>query len=108
MICFVLIIELNMTTLLLSSIVPILFALLGGWLLGRVVTVPIKTLAIGSIGYLVWALLMVIGYQFADVLFQPDIGWKVLRESFIYASILSVSSFLLLLARPVDEQFTAM
>ena len=103
MICFVLIIELNMTTLLLSSIVPILFALLGGWLLGRVVTVPIKTLAIGSIGYLVWALLMVIGYQFADVLFQPDIGWKVLRESFIYASILSVSSFLLLLSRPVQE-----
>ncbi|MHA3096694.1 LysO family transporter [Acinetobacter brisouii] len=67
-------------------------------------TAPIKTLAVASIGYLVWGLLMVIGYQFADVLFQPDIGWKVLRESFIYASILSVSSFLLLLARPVEEQ----
>lgn len=93
-----------MAVLLFSSIVPILLALLGGWLLGRVVTVPIKTLAIGSIGYLVWALLMVIGYQFADVLFQPNVGWKVLRESFIYASILSVSSFLLLLARPVEEQ----
>ncbi|WP_323052940.1 lysine exporter LysO family protein [Acinetobacter sp. ANC 4635] len=67
-------------------------------------TAPIKTLAVASIGYLVWGLLIVIGYQFADVLFQPDMGWKVLRESFIYASILSASSFLLLLARPVEQQ----
>ena len=93
-----------MFAILFSSVLPIVMALLLGSMAGKVMTAPIKTLAVASIGYLVWGLLMVIGYQFADVLFQPDIGWKVLRESFIYASILSVSSFLLLLARPVEEQ----
>ena len=93
-----------MFAILFSSVLPIVMALLLGSMAGKVMTAPIKTLAVASIGYLVWGLLIVIGYQFADVLFQPDIGWKVLRESFIYASILSVSSFLLLLARPVDEQ----
>lgn len=93
-----------MFAILFSSVLPIVMALLLGSMAGKVMTAPIKTLAVASIGYLVWGLLMVIGYQFADVLFQPDMGWKVLRESFIYASILSVSSFLLLLARPVEEQ----
>lgn len=93
-----------MLAILFSSVLPIVMALLLGSMAGKVMTAPIKTLAVASIGYLVWGLLIVIGYQFADVLFQPDIGWKVLRESFIYASILSVSSFLLLLARPVEEQ----
>lgn len=90
-----------MLLLLLSSIVPILLALLFGWFSARWMTDSLRTLAVGSIGYLVWALLMVIGYQFADVLFQPNVGWKILRESFIYASLLSVISFGLLFARPI-------
>ncbi|PVZ86875.1 hypothetical protein C9426_14005 [Serratia sp. S1B] len=95
-----------MFAILFSSVLPIVMALLLGGAAGKVMTAPIKTLAVASIGYLVWGLLIVIGYQFADVLFQPEIGWKVLRESFIYASILSATNFTLLLTKPVTSKNT--
>lgn len=50
-----------MLAILFSSVLPIVMALLLGSMAGKVMTAPIKTLAVASIGYLVWGLLMVIG-----------------------------------------------
>lgn len=78
---------------LLKSLVPILLALMLGWGFGKFAAVSIKTKLIKSITYLIWLLLIAIGFQFAEVLANPQVGFKVLMHAVIYASILSLVTF---------------
>ncbi|MEB3753749.1 lysine exporter LysO family protein [Acinetobacter sp. MD2(2019)] len=85
-----------MLSLLWNSLAPILLALIFGWGFGKFATNTLKTKLIKSITYLVWLLLVSIGFQFAQVLADPHIGLKVILNAVMYASVLSLITFLCL------------
>ncbi|MEB3767731.1 lysine exporter LysO family protein [Acinetobacter sp. MD2] len=95
-----------MLSLLFTSLAPILLALVLGWGFGKFAATSLKQKLIGSITYLVWLLLVAIGFQFAEVLANPKIGVSVLWHAFLYASILSGITFLCLY-RNTAQQSTA-
>ena len=82
-----------MINLLFSSLFPILLALVMGWGFGKFSPLSIKSQLIKSITYLVWLLLVAIGYQFAEVLADPRIGPRVVIHAVMYASVLSLVTF---------------
>ncbi|WP_343595928.1 lysine exporter LysO family protein [Acinetobacter sp.] len=85
-----------MLSVLFSSLVPILLALVLGWGFGKFAAASLKQKIIRSITYLVWLLLVAIGFQFAEVLANPQIGISVLLHALLYASVLSGVTFLFL------------
>lgn len=82
---------------LLYSLLPILLSLLLGWGLGKIIAKPLKNRLVSLISVLVWLLLIAIGYQFAHILFDPALGVQIMVEAFIYASVISLVTFALLL-----------
>lgn len=82
---------------LLSSILPILICLGLGWLLGFKLKAKTRHFLIKKISYLVWLLLISIGFQFGAVLFNKNLGTTLLIHAFLYASTISIVTYGLLL-----------
>jgi uncharacterized membrane protein YbjE (DUF340 family) len=85
-----------MWLLLATSILPILTALGLGWGLAAYLKKSVKQWLVALITPLVWALLWVIGYQFAAILTDPHLGLLLFKQALVYASLISIISFGLL------------
>ncbi|ESK39332.1 hypothetical protein P256_01452 [Acinetobacter nectaris CIP 110549] len=85
-----------MLAVLISSLLPLFIFLALGWGSARIWTMSLKQKLVKSIGYVVWVLLITVGYEFGIVLADPSIGIKVCVDAFLYASILSIVTFILL------------
>lgn len=84
---------------LIISLLPILISLILGWGIGKAANVQVRNILVGQITFLVWLLLISIGFQFGSVLFDKDLGSKILIEAFTYSTVLSVITFGLLFNR---------
>ena len=80
----------------LISIFPILFFLVAGWISGLKLSSNIKAKLIGSVSYLVWLLLISIGFEFAQVLFDKRIGISIITHAFLYSTLLCVVTYIFL------------
>lgn len=89
---------------LIYSLLPILLSLIIGWGIGKIIAKPLQYRLVSLISYLVWLLLMVIGYQFAHILFQPALGLQIIVEAFIYASVISLVTYVLLWQRQTIQE----
>ena len=84
---------------LIISLLPILLALILGWGVGKASNAELRTILVGQISLLVWLLLISIGFQFGSILFDKNLGSRIVFEAFIYATILSVFTFGVLFKR---------
>lgn len=85
-----------MLTILIYSLLPLVFALFLGWSGARVISLSLRQYLIKKIGYVIWILLVSVGYEFGSVLANPLVGRQVCLDAFLYASILSLTTFFLL------------
>lgn len=83
------------------SLFPILLSLITGYGVGRVVSESIRDILVGYIKFLVWFLLVSIGFKFGDILFDKELGGRIILESFIYSTIVTFITFFLLFKRRV-------
>ncbi|WP_269914217.1 lysine exporter LysO family protein [Acinetobacter sp. HY1485] len=83
--------------LILASILPIAFALAIGWILGKKYLSMQKL--VGLIGYAIWLLLIIVGIEFGDILTNPHVGFGLIGQAFVYASIVSLLTFFCLLKK---------
>lgn len=81
---------------LIFSLLPILLSLIAGWGIGRVIHQNIRDNLVSYITILVWLLLISIGFQFGSILFDEQLGTTIIIESFIYSTILTLITFILL------------
>lgn len=81
---------------LISSLLPILLALILGWGIGRAINSTIRNNLVSYISILVWLLLISIGFQFSHILFDKELGMALIIESFIYSTMIVVVTFILL------------
>ncbi|MFT4020781.1 MAG: lysine exporter LysO family protein [Acinetobacter sp.] len=76
-----------------SALLPIVVALVLGWFAGKKLPFSLRQRCIQSIGYLVWLLLIAIGCQFGEVLFNPTIGRQIIIDSIVYSTLISIITF---------------
>jgi|TARA_B110000259_G_C13986865_1_gene390823 uncharacterized membrane protein YbjE (DUF340 family) len=81
---------------LLISVLPILFFLIVGYVIGVRQRNSLKLICIKSIGYLVWMLLISIGFEFGKILLDKRIGSSIIIEAFSYATVLSIFTYMFL------------
>ena len=81
---------------LIISLTPILLSLLLGWGIGGITKPTIRNKLVGYITILVWLLLISIGFQFGIVLFNKELGSTIIIESFIYSTVITAITFILL------------
>lgn len=84
---------------LIFSLLPIFLSLILGWGFGRVINSNIRDNLVSYIAFLVWLLLISIGFQFGSILFDKELGTKVIIEAFVYSTIITVITFILLFKR---------
>ena len=89
---------------LIISLTPILLSLAIGCLFGKRISENIRYKLVGYITFLVWLLLISIGYQFGSVLFDKKLGTTILFEASIYGTIITVITFVLLLGNKKVEK----
>ncbi|KAA8733181.1 lysine exporter LysO family protein [Acinetobacter qingfengensis] len=89
---------------LLFSLFPILFALSLGWGIGKFTTSGFKQSLVSYITILVWLLLISIGFQFGAVLFDPQLGTKIIFQAIIYSTILVIVTYLILFKKDIQQQ----
>jgi uncharacterized membrane protein YbjE (DUF340 family) len=81
---------------LIFSLLPILLSLILGWGIGRVINSNTRDNLVSYITFLVWLLLISIGFQFGSILFDKELGTTVIVGSFIYSTIITFIIFILL------------
>ncbi|MCH7335198.1 lysine exporter LysO family protein [Acinetobacter sp. NIPH 2699] len=81
---------------LIFSLFPILLSLIAGWGAGRVANKKTRDILVGYITFLVWLLLISIGFQFGSILFDKQLGRTIIFESFLYSTIITFITFILL------------
>ncbi|MBF7688693.1 lysine exporter LysO family protein [Acinetobacter rathckeae] len=86
-----------MLILLLNAVWPITCALLLGWLIGKTINTRIHQYFSKSIGYFIWLLLVSVGMQFGEVLANPKTGLSLVGSAMLYAGLLSVVTFVVLI-----------
>lgn len=89
-----------MVGLILTSIVPIAFALGTGWTLGKKYIKMRKLTCL--ISYSIWLLLVLVGIEFGDILTNPHVGFGLIGQAFVYSSIISLFTFFCLLKKTSD------
>lgn len=81
---------------LIFSLFPILLSLIAGWGIGRTIKQELRSNLVSYITFLVWLLLVSIGFQFGSILFDKQLGTTIIIESFIYSTIITLITFLFL------------
>lgn len=81
---------------LIFSLLPILLALVSGWGVGQAANSNTRDKLVSYISILVWLLLISIGFQFGSILFDKQLGTKVILESFVYSTIITLVTFIFL------------
>lgn len=85
-------------------LVPILLSLVIGWFIGARLNENTKSYFVSSISYLVWFLLVSIGFQFGEVLFNYTVGKQILIESFLYSTLISILTYGFLLKNVFSDR----
>lgn len=93
-----------MWLLILTSILPIGGALVSGVFLGRHISKSFQKLLIQSITYFIWVLLIVVGIEFGKVLTDPHVGLITISHAFLYATGLSLFTFLGLIQKTTKQK----
>ena len=81
----------------LSSVIPILLFLIGGYILGKVLPKTIIVSAIKRITPVVWLILFVIGLESGEAFSSLAAGLSILKHAAIYAFTISAVVFVLIL-----------
>lgn len=86
-----------MLILFMESVWPITCVLLLGWFVGKNAHSKLHYYFSKSIGCVIWLLLVSVGMQFGEVLENPKNGLNIICSAILYAGLLSMVTFLMLI-----------